>query len=94
MSVCVVCWIFLQTYYCIQAKMWTLIRLLLEEQFDLGPHCLHKWLLKSQADNKADDNCCDWSLMVNTFLFLHQDIYVNYGCFESHVLVEKLEKYP
>ena len=25
-----------------------------------GPHCLQKWLLKSQADDKADDNCCDW----------------------------------
>ena len=27
---------------------------------DMGPHCLHKWLLKSQADDKADNNCCDW----------------------------------
>ena len=27
---------------------------------DLGPHCLQKWLLKSQADDKADDNCSDW----------------------------------
>ena len=40
--------------------VWTKIRLLLEEQSDLGPHCLQKWLLKSQADDKADDNCCDW----------------------------------
>ena len=38
--------------------VWTLIRLLLES--DLGPHCLQKWLLKSQADDKADHNCCDW----------------------------------
>ena len=30
------------------------------EQSDLGPHYLQKWLLKSQADDKADDNCCDW----------------------------------
>ena len=37
-----------------------LIRLLLKEQSDLGPHCLQKWLLKSQADDKADDNSCDW----------------------------------
>ena len=37
--------------------VWTLIRLL---QSDLGPHCLQKGLLKSQADDKADDNCCDW----------------------------------
>ena len=50
-SVYVVCWIFLQTfqaYFCI-----------LEEQSDLGLYCLQKWLLKSQADDKADDNCCD-----------------------------------
>ena len=35
--------------------VWTL-----EEQSDLGPHCLQKRLLKSQADDKADDSCCDW----------------------------------
>ena len=55
LSVCVVCWIFLQsfqTYFCIQANR--------VEQSDLGPRCLQKWLLKSQADDKADDNCCDW----------------------------------
>ena len=38
--------------------MWTLIRLLLKEQSDLGPHCKND--LKSQADDKADDNSCDW----------------------------------
>ena len=31
-----------------------------EEQSDLGQHCLQKRLLKSQTDDKADDNCCDW----------------------------------
>ena len=36
-----------------------------EEQSDLGPHCCKKWLLKSQADNKADDNCCAWQFKVN-----------------------------
>ena len=40
--------------------VWTLIRLLLKEQSDLGPHCLQKLLLKSQADDKADDSSCDW----------------------------------
>ena len=35
------------------------MRLLLEEQSDLGLHYLQKWLLKSQADDKAGDNCCD-----------------------------------
>ena len=29
-------------------------------QSDQGLHCLQKWLLKSQADDKAGDNCCDW----------------------------------
>ena len=37
--------------------MWTLIRL-----SDLGPHCLQNGILKSQADDKADNNCCDWRL--------------------------------
>ena len=40
--------------------MWTQIRLLQKEQSDLGPHCLQNWLLNSQADDKADDDCCDW----------------------------------
>ena len=58
-SVYVVCWIFLQTfqtYFCIQPNSVVLIRL----QSDLGPHCLQEWLLKSQADDKEDDNSCDW----------------------------------
>ena len=48
-SVNVVCCIFLQTFQTYK-----------EEQCDLGPHCLQKWLFKSQADDKADDNCFDW----------------------------------
>ena len=55
-SVYVGCWIFLQTfqtYFCIQANS-------VDPESDLGPHCLQKWLLKSQADDKADDNSCDW----------------------------------
>ena len=35
--------------------VWTQIRLLLKEQSDLGPHCLQE-----PAEDKADDNCCDW----------------------------------
>ena len=31
-----------------------------QEQSALGPHCLQKWLLKSQAHEKADGNCCVW----------------------------------
>ena len=64
LSVYVICWIFLQTFqtyfFANRQTVLTLIRLLLEEQSDLGTHCLQKWLLKSQADDKADYNCCDW----------------------------------
>ena len=59
-SVYVVCWIFLQTfqtYFCIQANSVDPDQ---TAQSDLGPHCLQKWLLKSQADDKADDSSCDW----------------------------------
>ena len=62
-SVYVVCWIFLQTfqtYFCIPENSVDPDQTLLKEQSDLGPHCLQKWLLKSQADDKADDNSCDW----------------------------------
>ena len=56
-SVYVVCWIFLQTfqtYFSIQANSVD------PYQTYLGPHCLQKWLLKSQADDIADDSCRDW----------------------------------
>ena len=59
----VVCWIFLQTFqicFSMQANSVDPDQTAaLEEQSDLGPHCLQKWPLKSQADDKADDNCCD-----------------------------------
>ena len=48
-----------QTYFCIQANSVDPDQTRSEEQSDLGPHCLQKWLLKSQADDKADDNSCD-----------------------------------
>ena len=57
----VVSWIFLHTFqpiFAYRQTVWTLIRLLLE-QSDLGPHCLKKLPLKSQANDKADNNCCD-----------------------------------
>ena len=60
-SVYVLCWIFLQnfqTYFCIQAN--SVDPNGLKEQSDLGPPCLQKLLLKSQADDKADDSSCDW----------------------------------
>ena len=56
-SVYVVCWIFLQTfqtYFCIQANS--------VDHDQTAPHSLQKWLLKSHADDKADDNCCDWQV--------------------------------
>ena len=63
-SVYVVCWKYSCklsiSIFAYRQTVFTLIRLLLEEQFDLGPHCLQKLLLKSQADDKADENRCDW----------------------------------
>ena len=59
LSVYVVCWIFLltfQTCFCIQANSVDPDQTALR----LGPQYLQKWLLKSQADDKADGNCCDW----------------------------------
>ena len=59
-SVYVVCWVFLQnfqTYFCIQANSVDPDQM---EQSNLGKHCLQEWLLKSQADDRADDNCYDW----------------------------------
>ena len=61
LSVYVVRWIFLQsfqTYFCIQVNSVYPV----QEQSDLGLHCFQKWLLKSQADDKTDDSCCDWQL--------------------------------
>ena len=64
-SVYVVCWIFLQIFetyfFCIQANnvdpdplraVWS------------GSKLFEEMLLKSQADDKADDNCCDWQFKV------------------------------
>ena len=48
-----------QTCFCIQANNVDPDQTV-EEQSDLGPPCLQKWFLKSQADYKADDSCCDW----------------------------------
>ena len=57
-SVYVICWISLQTFQTYFAYQY------------LGPHCLQKWLLKSQADDKADDNSCDWCFKGKSFLLL------------------------
>ena len=43
-------------FFAYRQTVWALIRLHLEEQSDRDPHCLQK----SQADDKADDNCCEW----------------------------------
>ena len=51
---------FFNPIFAYRQTVWTQTRLLLEEQSDLGPHRLQKWLLKSQADDNADDNSCDW----------------------------------
>ena len=55
---------FSNLFFAYRQTVWTLIRLLLEDQSDLGPHYLQKILLKSQADGKADDNCYDCGLRV------------------------------
>ena len=52
----VVCFLLSAEYSCRHFKP---IFAYLKEQPDLGPHCLQK-CLKSQAEDKADDNCCDW----------------------------------
>ena len=62
-SVYVVCWIFLQTfqtYFCIQANSVDSDQTAPLGAVWSGSNCLQKWLLKSQADDKADDNSCDW----------------------------------
>ena len=46
-SVYVVCWIFLQTFqtyffFAYGQTVWAMIRLLLQEQSDLGPHTVRK----------------------------------------------------
>ena len=46
---------FIKPIFAYKQTVWTQIRLLLKEQSDLSPHCLQKWLLKPQADNKADE---------------------------------------
>ena len=50
----------LKAIFCIPANSVDPDQTAPREQSDLGPHCLQKLLLKSQADDKADDNSCDW----------------------------------
>ena len=80
--VCLYRWIFLQTfqtYFCIHSNSedpdQTAPRGANSVDPDQtgavwpGPHCLQKWLLNSQADGKADDNCCDWQFKACFRLF-------------------------
>ena len=60
LSVYVVCWMFLQTFQIFFLHTGKQCGPSSDCSYDLGPHCLQTWLLKSQADEKADDNCCDW----------------------------------
>ena len=46
---------FLKKYFCIQANSVDPD----QDQSDLGPRCLQNDL-KPQADDKVDDNSCDW----------------------------------
>ena len=60
LSVYVVCWIFLQTfqiYFCIQANSVDPDQTAPRGAVWYGSKLLAKITLKSQADDKADDNC-------------------------------------
>ena len=62
-SVYVVCWIFLQTfqtYFCIQANSVDPDQTAPKRSSLIWVHTVCRNDLKSQADEKADDNCCDW----------------------------------
>ena len=62
-SVSVVCWIFLQTfqtYFSIQANSVDPDQTAPRGAVWSGSTLFAKWILKSQADDKGDDNCCDW----------------------------------
>ena len=62
-SVYIICWIFLQTfqtYFCIQANSVDPDQTAPRRAVWSGSTLFAKWLLKSQAYDKADDNCCDW----------------------------------
>ena len=62
-SVYVVCWIFLQTfqtYFCIQANSVDPDQTAPKAAVWSGSILFAEMTLKSQADDKADDNSCDW----------------------------------
>ena len=64
-SVYVVCWIVLQPFFkpifCILANSVDPDQTAPTGAVWSGVHTVcKKWLLKSQADDKADNNCCDW----------------------------------
>ena len=66
-SVYVVCWIFLQTfqtYFCIQANSVDPDQTAPRKAVWSGSTLFAKMTLKSQADDKADNICCDGSLRV------------------------------
>ena len=62
-SVYVFCSIFLQTfqiYFCIQANSVDLDETAPRAAVWSGSTLFAKMTLKSQAGDKAEDNCCDW----------------------------------
>ena len=62
LTVYVIFWIFLQTfqtYFCILANSVDPDQTAPRKAVWSGSTLLQKWLLKSQADEKSDDNCCD-----------------------------------
>ena len=62
-SVYVVCWMFLQifkTYFCIQANSVDPDQTAPRGAVWSGSTLFAEMTFKSQADDKVDDNCCDW----------------------------------
>ena len=62
-SVYVVCWIFLKTFqtcFCVQANSMDPDQTAPRGTVWSGSTLFAKWLLKSQVDDKADDNNSDW----------------------------------
>ena len=80
-----------KSIFAYRLTVWTQIRLLLlEEQSDLGPHCLQKWLLKSQADDKADDNWLLRQAVITTLTWISLDkLYIDIPVLtcKKHVLI-------
>ena len=64
---------FFKPIFAHRQTVWTQIRLLLEEQFDLGPHCLQKWLLNHKQMTKQTTIVVIGNLRFNMCLVYSSD---------------------